>query len=130
MNLKSKRKNLADNIREVLTEKILSRELLPGKPLASNTELAQEFGVSLLTADRAVRQLVKAGLVYREQGRGTYVSPNLPESPKKGYRIGIADKLAYPVIPLREAALDIRPRTSMQYLKTVSYTHLTLPTIA
>ena len=44
MNLKSKRKNLADNIREVLTEKILSRELLPGKPLASNTELAQEFG--------------------------------------------------------------------------------------
>lgn len=120
MNLKSKRKNLADNIREVLTEKILSRELLPGKPLASNTELAQEFGVSLLTADRAVRQLVKAGLVYREQGRGTYVSPNLPESPKKGYRIGIADKLAYPVIPLWEAALDIRPRTSMQYLKNCS----------
>ena len=87
---------------------------------AYNTELAQEFGVSLLTADRAVRQLVKAGLVYREQGRGTYVSPNLPESPKKGYRIGIADKLAYPVIPLREAALDIRPRTSMQYLKNCS----------
>ena len=118
MNLKSKRKNLADNIREVLAEKILNQELLPGNPLASNTELAQEFGVSLLTADRAVRQLVKAGLVYRERGRGTYVNAALPRMPKKKYCIGIADKLSDTTEPVLEAALDIRPRTSMRYLKS------------
>ena len=117
MNLTTKRKNLTDNIREVLAEKILCGELSPGKPLASNAELAREFGVSLLTADRAVRRLVSEGLVYREQGRGTYVSRNLPERPKKALRIGIADKLNFPIIPLREAALDIRPRTAMHYLK-------------
>ncbi len=117
MDLTTKRKNLTDNIREVLAEKILCGELSPGKPLASNAELAREFGVSLLTADRAVRRLVSEGLVYREQGRGTYVSRTLPEKPKKALRIGIADKLNFPIIPIREAALDIRPRTAMQYLK-------------
>ena len=117
MNLTTKRKNLTDNIREVLAEKILCGELPPGKPLASNAELAREFGVSLLTADRAVRRLVSEGLVYREQGRGTYVSRNLPERPKKALRIGIADKLAYPNESMQNIALAIRPRTAMQYLK-------------
>lgn len=89
MNLKSKRKNLADNIREVLTEKILSRELLPVKPLASNTELAQEFGVSLLTADRAVRQLVKAGVGLPRTGTRHLRQPQSARISQKGYRIGI-----------------------------------------
>lgn len=117
MNLKSKRKNLTRNIREILAGKILGGELLPGTPLASNKELAEEFGVSLLTADRAVRQLVDEGLVYREQGRGTFVKRNIPKTSGGICRIGIADRINYPVIPIRDVALDIRPRTIIQYLK-------------
>lgn len=112
---KNKRTNLTGNIREVLEQRILCGELPPGSSMPSNAVLAEEFGVSLLTANRAVQQLVKAVLVYRQQGRGSFVSPDLPG--RKKYRIGIADKISYPVVPLREAALDIRPRTSMRYLR-------------
>ncbi len=117
MNLKSKRKNLTGNIRDVLYQKIMAGEYAPGTPLASNKELAGEFGVSVLTADRAVRQLVEEGLVYREQGRGTFVSERRPQSGNKTYRIGIGDINKFPMTPAREAALDTIPRNISAALK-------------
>lgn len=54
VNIKSKRKNLSSNIRNLLSEKITRGEYVSGTLLASNKELAEEFGVSILTADRAV----------------------------------------------------------------------------
>jgi GntR family transcriptional regulator, N-acetylglucosamine utilization regulator len=39
----------------------------------SDTQLAERFGVSRITVRRAVDELVDAGLLYRIQGRGTFV---------------------------------------------------------
>lgn len=117
MNLKSKRKSLTGNIRDVLYQKITTGEYASGTPLASNKELAGEFGVSVLTADRAVRQLVEEGLVYREQGRGTFVSERRSRFGNKTYRIGIGDINHYPLSPAREAALDSIPKNISAALK-------------
>ena len=46
----------------------------PGAVLPSERELCDEFNVSRGTARQALAELEKAGIVYRKQGRGTFVS--------------------------------------------------------
>lgn len=50
----------------------LQRDLLPGAKLQSEFELARSFGVSRMTIQKALSLLEKAGIVRREQGRGTF----------------------------------------------------------
>ncbi len=64
----------------ILQNKILSGELVPGDLVASEQELCEEFGVSRITARRALNELANRGLVDRKRGRGTRVarSPTQP----------------------------------------------------
>ncbi len=57
-----------------LVRKIESGELKPGDRLLSERELAEALGVSRITARLAIQELLKSGMVYREQGRGTFVA--------------------------------------------------------
>lgn len=59
---------------EILT-KIESGQLPSGSQIPSETELAAKYNVSRITAKRALDNLVQRGLVYRQQGKGTYVCP-------------------------------------------------------
>ncbi len=45
-----------------------------GTPTASERQLAEETGVSRMTARRAIDELVREGLLTREVGRGTFVA--------------------------------------------------------
>lgn len=47
--------------------------LKPGMRLASSADIAKSFHVSLMTADRAIRQLVSEGRLKRITGSGTFV---------------------------------------------------------
>lgn len=57
-----------------LVRKIETGELKPGDKLLSERELAETLGVSRITARLAIQELLKSGMVYREQGRGTFVA--------------------------------------------------------
>lgn len=57
-----------------LMEKIEKGELKAGDRVPAERELAESLNVSRITARQAVDALVKSGLVYREQGRGTFVA--------------------------------------------------------
>lgn len=57
----------------VLRERIADGTYPHGSLLPGEHELASHFGVSRITSRRAVEELVQAGLVDREQGRGTRV---------------------------------------------------------
>ncbi|MCE1228835.1 MAG: GntR family transcriptional regulator [Firmicutes bacterium] len=61
-------------IEQSLLEQIHSNALRPGDTLPSEAKLAEMFGVSRITAKRALDDLVQQGFAYRHQGRGTFVA--------------------------------------------------------
>lgn len=60
-------------LKESIREKILKGEYPPGSKIPSEQELIQEYNVSRMTVIRAVNDLVQEGLLYRKQGKGTFV---------------------------------------------------------
>lgn len=60
-------------VSNVMREAIDSGQFLPGQRLPSTKDLAAELNVSLVTAHRAMRELVRSGAVHRTKGRGTVV---------------------------------------------------------
>lgn len=57
-----------------LTSRIEAGELAPGRPLPSEKELIDLFGVARTTVRRAIAYLREQGAVVTVPGRGTYVS--------------------------------------------------------
>jgi GntR family transcriptional regulator len=65
----------------VLRDGILDGRYRNGELLPSEHELAEQYGVSRITAKHAMTELAAAGLVTRARGRGTtvqYIAPNAP----------------------------------------------------
>lgn len=57
-----------------IEENINNRVFLPGEKLKSESEMAKEYGVSIITVRNAIGALIKKGLVERKQGKGTFIS--------------------------------------------------------
>lgn len=62
-------------IEEEIRGRIESGELKPLSQLSSEAELSDEFGVSRMTARKAVDRLVGDGILFRRPGKGTFVAP-------------------------------------------------------
>jgi len=58
----------------ILEGKIASGEYRSGQRLPSEKELAEQFGVSVITAKKALANLAERGLIARKQGKGTFVT--------------------------------------------------------
>ncbi len=63
----------------LLRNRITEGQMRPGERMPTLDELEREFGVARVTVRQAVELLEKEGLVRREQGRGTFVTPNMRE---------------------------------------------------
>ena len=59
-------------LQEQLEQLIVNGVWRPKEPLPSDNALAQALEISVMTVRQAMGQLVTAGLIYREKGRGTY----------------------------------------------------------
>jgi DNA-binding GntR family transcriptional regulator len=62
-------------VADILRARIESGELLPDRPVPSESQLQQEFGVARGTARKAISALRDQGLVVTVKGRGSYVNP-------------------------------------------------------
>ena len=67
------KKPLYMQIFEHYRQKIINKELLPDDQLPTEMEMAEIFGVSRITAKRALEELERAGLIYRKRGQGSFV---------------------------------------------------------
>lgn len=61
-------------IKMILFDEIQKGNYLPGSSIPTELELMNIFGVSRITVQRAVNDLVKEGVLYREKSKGTFVS--------------------------------------------------------
>jgi len=64
---------LSDRAYRLITKKMLSSELLPGKKI-SEQQLATECGISRTPVREAIRRLTEEGVLYQIPSSGTYVS--------------------------------------------------------
>ena len=60
-------------LKELIRDRIRNGEWAPGALIPSERVLSEQYGISRMTARQSVTELVNEGLLYREQGRGTYV---------------------------------------------------------
>lgn len=70
-------KPLYEQIKDYLLAGIQNGDFPPGSRIPSERDLAQRFSVSRLTANKAVKQLERAGIVYAQVGKGTFITPAL-----------------------------------------------------
>lgn len=61
-----------------IKSKIAAKKLKPGDQLGSHAELAEEYGVSLITIKKALTTLIQQGVLYSRVGKGTYVAQGMP----------------------------------------------------
>ena len=76
----------------ILQNKIQAGELAPGDPVPGEQALCEEFGVSRITARRALNELADRGLVERRRGRGTRVA-QAPAQPVRASIDGLLENV-------------------------------------
>jgi GntR family transcriptional regulator, arabinose operon transcriptional repressor len=64
---------LYQTVKDTVREAIDSGVFRPGEQMPSTKELSEQLEVSLVTAHRALQELVSAGVLQRTQGKGTFV---------------------------------------------------------
>jgi GntR family histidine utilization transcriptional repressor len=86
---------LYEQVKNHVVDRIRSGEWRPGARVLSEHEFVRELGVSRMTANRALRELVQAGVLSRVAGLGTFVA-DLPAAGQP--------------LEIRNVAADIRAR--------------------
>ncbi len=75
---------LYHQLEAILLERINQGGFRTSDKLPAERELAAEFGVSKITVRQALSNLAAAGVVRRDQGRGTFVAePKVEEGPRE-----------------------------------------------
>jgi GntR family transcriptional regulator len=75
---------LYHQLKTLLLEQISAGSMKPGDRLPAEDELAATYSVSKATVRQALNELSVAGVLRREQGRGTFVAdPKLAQGPRE-----------------------------------------------
>jgi GntR family transcriptional regulator len=72
-------KSVADQVEEILRERIRDATYSPGGRIPSESEFSEEFGVSRATVRTVLAKLAVNGLILRKQGDGTYINARVGE---------------------------------------------------
>jgi GntR family transcriptional regulator len=64
---------LKDQLEKIIRDNIENEVWAPGTAIISENQLSKEYGVSRMTVRLVITKLVQEGLLYRVQGKGTFV---------------------------------------------------------
>ena len=65
-------------IKQSISDAVREGKLKPGDRVQSESELVDQFGVSRMTANRALRELQAAGILVRRAGSGSFIAEPKP----------------------------------------------------
>lgn len=85
-------------IKEAIRKEIEGNRLKEGEQLASESVLIERFGASKMTVIRALQELVQEGYLRRVQGKGTYVTRPVLNTPQIGVIVPGTDRGIFSVI--------------------------------
>ncbi len=71
---------LYQQIKDHIVRRIQDGSWRAGDRLPSESELVQQFGMSRMTVNRALRELVEQGRIVRVAGVGSFVAEDKPQS--------------------------------------------------
>ena len=80
MNINTRFQPLYKQVYDLLVARLVENYWKPADPLPSEHALAAELGVSQGTVRKALNQMVAEQLLFRRQGKGTYVAEHTQES--------------------------------------------------
>lgn len=86
-------------LEEQIKKSIESEELQPGDALPSERELSENYQISRMTVRQAITNLVNKGYLYREKGKGTFVSSQKFEQNLQGLTSFTEDMKARNLVP-------------------------------
>lgn len=86
-------------LEEHIKQTIQAEELLPGDALPSERELSENFQISRMTVRQAITNLVNKGFLFREKGKGTFVSNQKFEQNLQGLTSFTEDMKARQLVP-------------------------------
>jgi len=122
-------------LEEILRGYIADGEWVPSQIIPSENELSKTYGISRMTVRSVITTLVKEGLLYRVQGKGTFVSKSKisAKSPaytgvreqleKQGYRTDTRLIRTDVIVPSRNIlkALLLEEGETVHYIQRVRY---------
>lgn len=98
---------------EAIEREILNGTLVPGDQLPTETELAEQFGLTRHTVREGLRILEEGGLVARESGRRLYVKqPHYAELSPRAERSLIMQRVTF--TELWEVSMALEPRAALR----------------
>lgn len=110
---------LYQHIVNALTAKIESGELQAGDQLPTEAEISKKYNVSRITSKRALTELENAKLIYRIQGKGSFVSTD--RAPQK--HLSKTNKEILLILPFaHNPGLGDYEKGINEYLATTDYT--------
>ena len=104
-----------------IRQAVWSGELPAGAPLPSLRRLARDLEVSLITTTRAYNELVAAGLIANQAGRGSFVLPQDEAETRMRLLARLETQLDDAVATARLAGIDLpdlQERTAQRWTAT------------
>ena len=105
-------------IKNIIREMIENEELKPGEMIPAERELCEIQGVSRMTVNKAIMDLVNEGIVYREQGKGTFVA--VPKEKQQISKLkGFTEEMEHKGLKSNTHILSFRVKPATKQLKIV-----------
>ncbi|CAH0261883.1 HTH-type transcriptional repressor YvoA [Peribacillus sp. Bi96] len=71
-------------LEETIKQSIQNHEIVPGEMIPSEREYTEKYQISRMTVRQAISNLVNDGYLYRQRGKGTFVSHQKLDQPLQG----------------------------------------------